>query len=254
MPRPAKSSGVQVNGKIKATYKAPQGGWYAPVVNGVRYYVSGSKSGGTGLYALQLSSQKQLWHQQFPADQSIGYGDISVKNGIVYMSSMILATGNRKNSAGLIYAFNASTGKQLWKSPELPTGVRTFLVSDDDIVYCASIGDFDVFDGHTGKRLWHQHIDTSDMLLNAGVLYINDSTTPKGIVALRARDGKKIWWVASDAGNSAFPFLGLQRGIIYTIADDGKVGGIDALRASDGTRLWHLSINGDATKLDAAVA
>jgi outer membrane protein assembly factor BamB len=246
-----------VSGKTNVTIdKTPPGGWEAPIVNGVQYYVRGSKPGGTSLYALQLSGQKQLWHHQFPADQTMGYGDITVKNGIVYVSSMILATGNRKDSAGLLYAFDASTGKQLWMSPELPRGVRTFLVSDDSIVYCASFGDFDAFDAHTGKHLWNQHHNVTDMVLSTGVLYINDFAAPKGpeILALRARDGKKIWDLTSDAGQSAFPFLGLQRGIIYIIADNGKVGSIDAVRASDGARLWHLPITGSAIAFNATVA
>lgn len=243
------------DGKIKATYdKAPQGGWDAPIVDGVQYYLGEAKSGGPALYALQLSSQKQLWHQQFPADQAPD--NVTVKNGIVYVSSMILASNKRKDSAGLLYAFDATTGKQLWKSPELPTGVRTFQVSDDNIVYCASIGDFDAFDGHTGKHLWHQHADVSDMLLNAGLLYINDSTNvhKAAIAVLQARDGKVIWRIATGAGNQYRPFLGLQRGILYMIAGNDKVRSIDALRASDGTRIWHLSINGNADQVLATVA
>jgi outer membrane protein assembly factor BamB len=125
-----------------------------------------------------------------------------------------------------------------------------------DIVYCASFDDIEVFDSHTGKYLWHQPFNTSEMLLNAGVLYINDSATPNkpGIAALRAKDGKKLWWIASSAGMSYQPFLGLKRGILYTIANNGVVGSIDALRVSDGTRLWHVSVNGDATKVGAVVA
>jgi outer membrane protein assembly factor BamB len=248
------------NGKFKV-YRVPQGGLDAPTVNGVRYYVGGSNPigpnpRGPNLYALKLSNQKQLWHQQFAANQTLTLGNVAVKNGIVYVPSMILASGNRKNSAGLLYAFDATTGKQLWKSFEMPVGIRNFMVADD-MVYCASIGDLDAFDSHTGKHIWHLHSNTVDLLVNAGVLYINYITNTisydGGIEALQAKNGKKLWQT-SFTGTGEHNLLGLQRGIIYTIADNGTVGNIDALKASDGTRLWNLSINGDATKLEAAVA
>jgi len=248
------------NGKMKATYRIPPGGWYSPIVNGVQYFVGGSALTGLppGLYAVNLSSKKQLWHHQFPASQGLDE-NVVVKDGIVYVSPMIMATGNRKNSAGLLYAFDANTGKQLWKSLEMPTFVRNFIVTNG-VVYCASggasSGDLVAFDSHTGKLIWHLPFKANGLLVNAGVLYLDyatNSISDGGIAALQTKDGKQLWKTAFT-GTGEPHLLGLRRGIIYTIAGNGTVGNIDALRASDGAKLWNLSINGDATKFGAAVA
>lgn len=121
------------------------------------------------------------------------------------------------------------------------------------MVYCASIGDLDAFDSRTGKLVCLLQMDAEDLLVNAGVLYVDYTTNPysgdERIAALQPENGKKLW--QTSAGTS---LLGLQRGIIYSIADNGTIGGIDALRAGDGSRVCHLSIKGDASKFAATVA
>lgn len=235
------------NGKIKATYTSPLGMWNPTVVNGVAYYASGSS-----INAQRLADKKLLWHQQIQAGQALEL--VSVKNGIVYTSAMVTVPAKGKSTVGLLYAFDAKAGKQLWKSSTVPLAVSDFTVTND-VVYCLSAGgDLDAFDSHTGKHVWHLHSNTYDLLVNAGVLYINYNTNTAsgsgGIEALHAKNGKKLWQI-SLTGIGTHHLIGLQRGIIYTMADDGKIGSMDAFNANSGAQVWDLPINGDAA---AAVA
>lgn len=235
-----------VKGKIKAAYKLPATIWNPMVANGVEYYTDGPS-----LYAQRLTDKKPLWHQQIGVEQDLAF--VFVKNGIVYASAMMTVLNKEKSTTGQLYAFDAKTGKQLWKSSTVPIAVSDFTVTND-MVYCVSdAGDLDAFDSHTGKHLWHLQANTDrvayDLLVNAGILYTHHSTSTRsdGIEALQAKSGKQLWQASFTGSNYHHP-LGLQHGILYTIADGGKAGSrsIDALNASSGALLWHLSINGNA--------
>jgi outer membrane protein assembly factor BamB len=228
-----------INGKIKATYFLPLGKWNTPrVTNGVLYY-----SAGPDLYALKLSDEKQLWHAH--VNDAVALTTLVVNHSRVYVAAP---------TDGVLYAFDSSTGKQLWKSATVSVGVRNFVVANDTI-YCSSFGgDLYAFDSNTGKHIWNLHYNTLDMLVDADMLYISYTKgdgNDAGIFAIRGKEGRTIWQNRL-VGN--YDLLGIYHGILYIHAYNGNHSAIDAFRISDALRLWHLSINGDATKLAVTVA
>ena len=224
------------NGQIKASYKAPATGWdVGDVVNGIVYYVSG-----TGLFAVRLSDETQVWHQQIASNQSVD--DLQVKNGMVYATVTTMQAGE---TTGLIMAFDARTGAKKWETSAMPVGVRTSEITNTTI-YSASIGELDAFNALTGKHLWQQKTETTQLLFDADTLYIAYMVNPPtgGIAALKPEDGSHIWETSLNAAQESGSPLGVQNGVIYTVSNDGKGQNraIDAFKADDGSHLWHLPI------------
>ncbi|HEY7417163.1 MAG TPA: PQQ-binding-like beta-propeller repeat protein [Ktedonobacteraceae bacterium] len=231
------------NGQTKASYKAPAAGWNAPiVVNGILYYASASTSTGE-LFAIRLSDQTQLWHQQLAPHQIVMNG-FQVKNGIVYANVMTLQTAGATGTTGIIIAFDARTGTKKWETIAMPVGVRTSEITNTTI-YSASIGDLDAFNALTGQHLWHQKTDTTQLLFDADTLYIAYLTNPPagGVAALKPEDGSHLW-EKSLYGQEVGSPLGVQNGVIYTLSNNGQGQNraIDAFKTDDGSHLWHLPI------------
>lgn len=236
------------NGQIKASYKAPATGWdIKAVVNGTLYYTSS-----TGIFAMRLSNQTQVWHQELASNQRVE--DLQVKNGMVYATVMTLWTGGTPVTTGLIIAFDARTGAKKWETSAMPMGVRTSEITNTTI-YSASVGELDAFNALTGKHLWQQGIDTTRLLFDADTLYISYMINPPagGIAALKPEDGSHVWETSLNAVQEAGSPLGVQNGVIYTVSNDGKGQNraIDAFKADDGSHLWRLPI-GPVTEYEVA--
>ncbi len=226
------------DGTITATYTPRQGFWNTPiVVHGVLYYTAG-----TSLYAVQLPSEKLLWQQQVNRDQILEA--LSVNNGIVYVQAMVYAT-SKKDSSGLIYAFDAHTGNKLWQSPAMPRGVRMVTITGE-MLYAAAFGELLAFDVHTHALVWHEPFNTFEMLVTSGRLYISfnlvsgQATGPEGFAALNATTGKLLWQKSNGSGGGV-ALAGVLDGVLYGVFWTGQgVGTAYALNASSGSQLWTM--------------
>lgn len=234
---------------IKATLKVPQGLW-ATVVDGTLYY-----SSVTDLYAVKIAGEKQLWHQQVGQKQILGAP--SVHNGIVYIEATDFTNAQKgKGSSELIYAFDARTGEELWQSPSIPHGAGT-IITDERIYTFSSTDGLFAFDTHTHRLIWHRQINTYNVEVADGVVYVysyNAYTNPSGnmgIFALRATDGQTIW-------HKKIPgevyILGIHRGVLYVVAWSADNGAVYALKASDGPTIWQMQTGGDLRYREITVA
>lgn len=233
-----------VDGAIKATYKAPTGGWNAPLVaDGVLYDATS-----TDLTAFRLSNKKQVWHQPLGSNQNLVH--LQAKNGILYVQ-VSATSGNAEQ----ISAFDIEKGTKLWEFTAEPKGVRTFIVTDTTI-YIGSFNTLNALNARTGKMLWHQTIAAVDLLATQDTLYINALNQPlkEGMIegaAIKISDGTFLWrknmpWQVADSP------LGLQNGVLYTASNDGTKGEIDAFRGSDGTLLWRIPVKGNIWQVTLA--
>ncbi len=224
------------NGALIATYTPKQGVWNSPiVVHGILYYEAGSR-----LYAMQLPGEKLLWQQQL-SNQFL-FDGLSVQYGVVYASFMQCECGGH-DQVGLIDAFDAQTGHKLWQSPALPRGVRTIAVTDE-MIYVAAFGELVAFDRHSHTIAWSQPLNTFDLVVASGTLYMtfdkgNDPN--EGFAALDARTGKLLWQKINRAGGGA-ELAGVLGGIYYGVgvSNDGKEVTLYALNASNGSQLWTM--------------
>ncbi|MBU2654474.1 methanol/ethanol family PQQ-dependent dehydrogenase [Acidomonas methanolica] len=102
--------------------------------------------------AINLSTGKQAW--VFPSELPWNGGMLTTAGGLLFSGS----------ADGYLYAFNAKTGKVLWKSPQLSSGVvappSTFKVGDKQYVaiYAGWGGGTPIWGGEAAKEPRVRHI------------------------------------------------------------------------------------------------
>ncbi len=212
------------------------------------------------LSALNASDGTERWHiQTNQADES--WLSATVLNGIVYASATDVITQN-PNSSGILYALQASDGKELWrKQPVQEKSFFSPLTVSQGTVYISDNNGMYAFNGGSGQQLWYT---TSGGWANGvgqppvvqdGLAYMDwygNSTTTQGnttvfLSVLDASSGKERWRFVlfdgsgRDAPNiEADPGWLVANGGVYVLTY-GATGapGVQALRASDGKPLWQ---------------
>lgn len=71
----------------------------------------------------------------------------------------------------MILVLTASNGETVWQSPTEVNVVRTFAVVNTTL-YIASCKALDAFESRNGRLLWHQDINTVQILAGQDTLYL----------------------------------------------------------------------------------
>ncbi len=200
--------------KLVLAWKAPIGGSVgsaATVANGIVYINSNSGNSPNGyMYALNVNTGVMLW-KAYIGSYDFGCAP-TVANGVVYMGSF----------DDNLYAYNASTGKFLWRaltrgrigsSPTLANGV-IYMGSDDHNLYA--------FDASTGKQLWQystkNDIRSSPAVAN-GIVYVGSDD--HNLYAFDASTGKQLWQYPTGGGIDSSPTI--ANGVLFIGSNDHKL-------------------------------
>ncbi len=165
------------------------------------------------------------------------YSSPAVVNGVVYYSS-----------AGELEALNASTGAQVWFSPN--GGIASPAVANG-VLYNSGYGSVFAVDLSNGALLWSYSLGSGAQTLYSptvvnGVVYACMTGYSNGtLVALNASTGAKLW--SFDFGGTVFgePLNGsspaVANGVVYFGGSDGNV---YALNATTGVLVWTYVTGG----------
>jgi eukaryotic-like serine/threonine-protein kinase len=218
-------------------------------------YVSATLSEYGTVYCLNSLTGAQIWKRDVEGGGGIG-GRPVVADGIVYAATtggQVLIVKDKGidfvNVTGHVYAFNASTGTDIWNFVGSEnTRFRTPVVIGE-VVYVISAyrGIQDqlwssavyALNASNGEELWSYLAPTSyftSLSVNDGKVYVTtgDSSTQSnsagGILALNAQTGGKLWSFAANApiasviANYSRTFLVLNTGYIYAVnSGNGQV-------------------------------
>jgi outer membrane protein assembly factor BamB len=189
------------------------------------------------LNAANVAQLRQAWTAPigpgYDYDNALGAtSSPAVANGIVYVGSL----------DHHLYAFNATTGKQLWASGTSEDVMSSPAVGHGVVYVDSRFGGLYAFDAQNGSELWHKSIDGenySSPVVVHGVVYVGGDR----LHAFNALTGRKLWSAApAEYGSPAVGIAGTPAvvdGVVFTSSDDGGVG---AFRAKDGKRLWQADI------------
>lgn len=189
----------------------------SPAVAGKTLYIGAGPASGRKLLALDATTGDARWSFKPQAGADFSWSaSPAVSGGRVFQAAYV----GRGGKAYSLYAFNASSGKRLWKTR---VGSSQFLTSSspavaNGIVYYVSPGSrIYALHATNGKRLWSRAIapSASSPAVAGGVVYFGAGVRMYG---LDARTGKKLW-SAKTSADPADPAV--AGGTLYVGSGDG---------------------------------
>jgi outer membrane protein assembly factor BamB len=217
-------------GKQRWSYQAPNANdhvYSAPAVGaGLVYVASGGPD--NGLVALDAASGARRWSASTQGDAA--NGQPVVANGAVYLT----------DSSGEVYAFDATSGKSLWKVAASTAFQAGPAVADGHVFVGGEDGVLHALDATSGQSIWTRSL-VGQIGLNAapavanGVVYVGGSDSR--LSALNAATGAILWQKALHDSVTTTP----------VIAEDGvfvgdQSGNVYGLLTSDGGIAWTTHI------------
>jgi outer membrane protein assembly factor BamB len=197
--------------------------------------------------ALKGTDGSQLWSKQVVTHSTTApptpgtFGQLAA-NGVFYAAVLSALATDTRPAQFLLYAFNASNGKLLWRSSGTSTqGEYATLFVENGVVF-AYVDRLNAYKVSDGTLLWQSqgaeaplsgpNGTYSDLLVTQESVY---AATTDGLAAYRTENGSQLWHVAARSGLDQFLEITLANGVIY--ASQGN--GASALDASTGKQLWR---------------
>lgn len=238
-----------------------------PTVYGDTVYVSGMNEATSQpqLIALDASSGKVRWSVKFKAN-TVMVGKSGPYN-LGYFTPPVVVDGQVYvfDRAGIVSAFAANTGQQLWTYKSGATALvdGTFYPSSEPVVsngvlYGALERTYFAVDVKTGKRIWSSTIAGQDQVLNGvqiadGVVYASSAAVSQhhggmsllsSIYAFNTKDGQQRWKFPTQSWVNVAPVV--VDGHIYFFERD-PFASHSTLHALDaqGHEVWHNDYDTD---------
>jgi outer membrane protein assembly factor BamB len=181
-------------------------GYATPLLVGDRLYVFARQADNEVMAALDAASGKVLWRTGYPApfkmDKAAAPHGAGPKSTPAYADGKLFSIG----MSGIVTAFDAGTGKQLWQKPALPAqplwtshsfsplvdrGRAVFHMGGNDQ------GTLSAFDVTTGEMKWSWSGDGpgygSPMLFDFGGTAQIVTMTQQKFIGLDAATGRLLW-------------------------------------------------------------
>jgi outer membrane protein assembly factor BamB len=226
------------------------------IANGVMYGTANDQIDHSYLFAVNASTGASLWRVKVVGQL---FTNVQVGNGTIYLaSSTIDRAGGSSATAGYVYAYDAKTGRQLWRSITLGNAVLSAPTISNNIVYAGSLDSFVyAFNAQTGVQVWRHQlggpVSATPLVVNgtlfAGVVSnpsalpptsTNDATTTGGsIVALNASTGSLLWQQTGINNYEGTP-LAQYGNLLYAGTKDNEV---YALNDANGQISWHYQMS-----------
>jgi outer membrane protein assembly factor BamB/tRNA A-37 threonylcarbamoyl transferase component Bud32 len=208
------------------------------------------------LHAFDIATGKPLWTT--PSTTGPIRSAPAIANGIVYV-------GAQSGPSNNLYAFNATTGIQVWSArvggPTTGITYSSPVVANGVVYLGAADAKLYALNASTGKQLWatplNARIDGSPSVAN-GVVYVTTTAqtdSDNHLYALDAGTGGILWFASLNGSSSSAPAV--ASGMVYVGSADGHLYAFNALCGSSTTQCpptWTSVSTGGAIDCSAAVA
>lgn len=244
------------DGRQKAVY-ANASVWLLAVSNDILAISSDDR-----LQVYDPDNGRPLWYVSLPGSSSTTVVSLNIVNGLLYT---VLSNSTEISGAGqsFIVAYQATTGKQVWKSPAFPGDALSHFTVDQNIVYFGTLtmkgpnqpftGRIYAYNTKDNKQLWSTPVNggaQGPLVVSNGVVYTvvdNGSSIHALLVSLDVTTGKIKWQeqLAETFHNS----FCVSNGAIY-VSSFGLTQGssvpekIEVLNAHNGQLLWEDTQHG----------
>ncbi len=192
---------------------------------------------GNGLLCINASTGAKVWESTITFYQQLS--SPVVADGYVYACNDLLGT-----SGGEVYAFNETTGDQVWSFPA-NSSTSTPAVANGILYVGSDNGNVYAINAYTGQRIWNYSTGgavTSSPVVSDSIVYVG--ADDGNVYAVNASSGNKMWnyttGITVRGGLISSPAV--DNNMVYIGSDNT---GIYALNASTGTKVWNFSTTGD---------
>jgi len=184
-----------------------------------------ARSGGTRTEIRPPFSRK--WYRLF-ADEGLMAGvQPVVADGAVFLGTL----------AGVVYAIDASTGRDRWTFRAGGAVLHTCAVDGDLVFFGSADGKIYALRSADGALVWT--VPTGAAVWNAAAIHAGTvfvGSRDGRLYAIRAKDGTVLWTAVTGGPLLCSPAVDGARGRVYVGSDDMHV---YALAADDGRQLWR---------------
>lgn len=212
-----------------------------PATDGKRIY---AYLGNHGLIALDMKG-KQVWHQSL--------GSFTASHGtagspLLYKDRVIMYQDHRAPEGSFIAAFNAATGKPMWRTPRkentgwgTPIAIRA---GDRDEIVVSSQYRVYGYDPDTGKELWSAGGTTFEVIptptVGDGLVFASAGRAGPTLAIRPGGTGDvtatHVAWKAAK-GSPFIPSTLLHDGVLYMVNDMASIA--TAYESKSGEVLWQ---------------
>ena len=216
-------------------------------------FIAENKSDAAKLRAIQSTNGMFLW--------SADLGENANGTAFPLVSSPALSPDRKTvyvgTTSGLVFAFDANSGKEIW-SFQTTDGTSNNIVvsspvvsSDGKVLYISSIGQIAGFlwalDAKTGAEIWKDKDGTayaSPALSPDGKIVYVSSQRRISVLAFDATDGNFLWSSPRLEGTSLYssPAVSPDGKVLYVGDDKNNVYAIDATAGGNGKQLWKAPL------------
>jgi outer membrane protein assembly factor BamB len=223
-------------------------GYATPLVVGNRVYVFSRQGDDEVLQALDPASGKSVWRTSYPAPFKMNPATAphgpGPKSTPTFAANRLFTLG----ISGIVTAFDAATGKQIWQRPADPveplyhTAMSPLVVGNQMILHVGGHdnGALTSFDAATGKVRWTWTGDGpaygSPLLFDLGGTPQVVTFTQKNFVAVSLEDGKLLWrrpFTTPSNTTSQTPLLYKDM-----VVQMGRNNGVKAFRVAPASGEW----------------
>ena len=230
-------------------------GYATPVLIGERLYVFTRQNDDEVMTAFDVSSAKVLWRTRYPAPFKMNPATAphgpGPKSTPTFDANRLFTLG----ISGIVTAFDATTGKQIWQRPADPveplyhTAMSPLVVGNLMILHVGGHdnGALTAFDAATGKARWSWNGDGpaygSPLLVDLAGTPQVVTFTQKYFVGVSLEGGKLLWrrpYTTASTTTSQTPILFKDM-----VIETGRGNGVTAFRTTPGggewttTNVWH---------------
>lgn len=212
-----------------------------PATDGSRIY---AYLGNHGLLAVDMSG-RQVWHQ--PVGPFNAYHG-TAGSPLLYQDRVIIYQDQRARGASFVAAFDAATGRQLWRTPRsetvgwgTPIAVRA---GTRDEIIVSSMHRVYAYDPGTGKELWSAAGNLAEVIptpvVGEGLVFATSGRAGPTLAITPGGSGDVtnshvVWKTSRGSPFVTSPLV--HDGILYLVNDMTSVA--TAYEARTGTLLWQ---------------
>jgi|Deesub1362B_J571_1020462.scaffolds.fasta_scaffold00065_9 outer membrane protein assembly factor BamB len=191
---------LSIGNTLSSSYMSSPSAW-----NGTIYFIA-NVSNTYKLVAVDENGN-EIWNRSV---EGVIKASPALSNGIVYIPT-----------TSKLYAFNASTGEELWNITFSGTYSTPSVYGER--LYVGSTSGIHWFNSSTGEEIWNYSVGFvgSSPATSNGVVYFATNVQNGTIYALNATDGSLLWKYETNNFIMSSPFI--YNGKLYIGADDGNL-------------------------------